>query len=346
MRFYNQQHKYYCGIDLHTKTMYVCILDQDGKIVVHQNLPVDSNCLLKLIMPFMSDIVISVECIFTWYWIADFCAELNIPFVLGHALYMKAIHGAKTKNDKIDSHKIALLLRAGMLPMAYVYPAHMRSTRDLLRRRMHFMYKRSELLAHIQNTKNQYNLPNFEKSIARKRHRANVVEHFTDNSVQKSISLDLALIKEYDQLLNETELYLTRHAKEHQPNDLFLLKTIPGVGKILALVILYEIHDINRFERVQNFCSYARLIRPQKESAGKTTGKGNKKMGNAYLKWAFSEATLLLIRECPDVKELHKNLKNKHGKARALAIISHKLGRAVYYMLKNQKAFDVKKFIS
>ena len=346
MRFYNQQHKYYCGIDLHTKTMYVCILDQDGQIVVHQNLPVDSNCLLKLIMPFMSDIVISVECIFTWYWIADFCAELNIPFVLGHALYMKAIHGAKTKNDKIDSHKIALLLRAGMLPMAYVYPAHMRSTRDLLRRRMHFMYKRSELLAHIQNTKNQYNLPDFEKSIARKRNRTNVHEHFHDDSVQKSILLDLALIKEYDRLLTEIELYLTRHAKQHHPQDHFRLQTIPGVGKILALVILYEIYDINRFERVQNFCSYARLIRPEKESAGKTTGKGNRKMGNAYLKWAFGEATLLLIRESAQVKELHKKLKNKHGKARALAIISHKLGRAVYYMLKNKQAFDMKKFIS
>ena len=164
--------------------------------------------------------------------------------------------------------------------------------------------------------------------------------------MQKSISLDLALIKEYDRLLNEIELYLTRHAKEHQPNDLFLLKTIPGVGKILALVILYEIHDSHRFERVQNFCSYARLIKPQKESAGKTTGKGNKKIGNAYLKWAFGEATLLLIRENAHVKELHKKLKNKHGKARALAIISHKLGRAVYYMLKNKQAFDMKKFVN
>lgn len=120
-------------------------------------------------------------------------------------------------------------------------------------------------------------------------------------------------------------------------NDLFLLKTIPGVGKILALVILYEIHDIHRFQRVQNFCSYARLIKPQKESAGKTTGKGNKKIGNAYLKWAFGEATLLLIRDSGQVKELHKKLKNKHGKARALAIISHKFGRAVYYMLKNKQ---------
>ncbi len=346
MRFYSQQHKYYCGIDLHTKTMYICILNQAGEILVHQNMPVDSKTFLTVITPYLEDIVVCVECIFTWYWIADLCDDLHIPFVLGHALYMKAIHGSKTKNDRIDSHKIALLLRSGMLPMAYVYPAHMRSTRDLLRRRMHFMYKRSELLAHIQNTKSQYNLPDFEKSIARKRNRANVVDHFKDSSVQKSIALDLALIKEYDRLLNEIELYLTRHAKEHQPNDLYLLKTIPGVGKILALVILYEIHDINRFQRVQNFCSYARLVRPKKESAGKTTGKANKKIGNAYLKWAFGEATLLLIRENAHVKELHKKLKNKHGKARALAIISHKLGRAVYYMLKNKKAFDMKKFIN
>jgi transposase len=345
MRFYTQQHQYYCGIDLHTKTMYICVLDQSGETVLHQNIPVDCSLLKKLIQPFLPDIVIAVECIFTWYWIADFCQLYHIPFVLGHALYMKAIHGSKTKNDRIDSRKIAVLLRGGMLPMAYVYPAKMRSTRDLLRRRMHFMYKRSELLTHIQNTNSQYNLPDFEKSIARKRNRHGIEEHFPDQSVRKSIELDLLLLKHYDTVLNDVELYLTRHAKVHQPNDLYLLKTIPGVGKILSLVILYEIEDISRFERVQNFTSYARLIKPQKESAGKTKGSGNRKMGNAYLKWAFSEATLLLIREKQEIKEYHLKLKNKHGKARALAIISHKLGRTVYYMLKNQQAFDMKKFL-
>ena len=102
------------------------------------------------------------------HWIADLCHQLGVHFVLGHALYMKAIHGSKTKNDKIDSKKIALLLKAGMLPMAYVYPAGLRSTRDLLRRRIHFKNKRSELLSHIQNTKSQYNLPGFDKSISYK----------------------------------------------------------------------------------------------------------------------------------------------------------------------------------
>ena len=346
MRFYVEKHRYYCGIDLHTKTMYLCILDADGNTVFHDNAPVNEHVLLEIIEPYLPDIVICVECIFTWYWIADFCEERDIPFALGHALYMKAIHGSKTKSDKIDSLKIAKLLHAGILPMAYVYPRGLRSTRDLLRRRMHFTRKKAELLAHIQNTKSQYNLPAFAKSISYKANRKNVASHFDDSSVQQMMACDVSLIDHYDSLLQQVELYILKHAKAHRPQDLFLLQTIPGVGKILSLVILYEIHDINRFERVQNFTSYSRLIKPTKESAGKIKGGSGKKMGNAYLKWAFSEAVLLLIRESDAVKELHKKLKNRHGKARALAILSHKLGRAVYYMLKNKQAFNIKKFVN
>jgi transposase len=346
MRFYTNQHQYYCGIDLHTKNMYVCILNQEGNILLHKNADVCKDTLFKFIQPYLPDIVISVECMFTWYWIADFCMKHNIPFVLGHALYMKAIHGSKTKNDKIDSRKIAALLRGGMIPMAYVYPQEMRATRDLLRRRMHFMRKRSELLAHIQNTRNQYNLPSFEKTISRKNNRVNVIEHFNDPAVQKSMELNLSLIDHYDSILRKTENYILNHVKAHNANEFYLLRTIPGVGEILALVMLYEIHNIKRFEKVQNFTSYARLIRPQKESAGKVKGTGNGKMGNAFLKWAFSEATLLLIRDKQEIKDLHARLKNKHGKARALAIISHKLGRAVYYILKKQKAFNMNKFLN
>src|SRR5262247_4860136 len=114
---------------------------------------------LQAIAPYREDVVVCVECIFTWYWLADLCTHEGIPFVLGHALYMKAIHGGKAKNDTIDAHKIAVLLRGGMLPQAYVYPAEMRATRDLLRRRIHLMRKRAEWLGHIQQTNSQYNLP-------------------------------------------------------------------------------------------------------------------------------------------------------------------------------------------
>ena len=166
MRFYNRQHTYYCGIDLHVKTMYVCILDSAGQALVHRNVPSTPEAFLKIVAPYRDDLVVAAECMFTWYWLADVCAAEGIVFVLGHALAMKAIHGGKAKNDKIDAHKIAVLLRGGMIPTAYVYPAEMRATRDLLRRRMHLMHHRSELLAHMQNTNSQYNLPDIGKKIA------------------------------------------------------------------------------------------------------------------------------------------------------------------------------------
>src|SRR3970040_2899918 len=166
MRFYTGQHRYYCGIDLHARRMYICILDADGQIRLHRTGPAPPEHFLTTIAAYREDVVVAVECIFTWYWVADLCAQEGIPFVLGHALYMKAIHGGKAKNDKIDAHKIAVLLRGGMLPHAYVYPAGMRATRDLLRRRLHLVRKRGRLLAHIQMTAQQYNLPAFAKRIA------------------------------------------------------------------------------------------------------------------------------------------------------------------------------------
>ena len=176
MRFYTKQHKFYCGIDLHARKMYLCILDQAGEVRLHQNIKSDREVFLKVIKPFREGMVVAVECMFTWYWIADLCNDHEIPFVLGHALYMKAIHGGKAKNDKIDSRKIAALLRGGMIPIAYTYPAKMRATRDLLRRRNHLMRKRAELYAHIQNTRSQYNLPESLGCIAKPQNRHGVVE--------------------------------------------------------------------------------------------------------------------------------------------------------------------------
>jgi len=346
MRFYTGQHRYYCGIDLHTRTMYVCILDAAGQVLVHQNLPAEPGALLAAIAPYREDLVVAAECIFTWYWLADLCAKEGIAFVLGHALFMKAIHGGKAKNDKIDSHKIAVLLRGGMLPQAYVYPAGMRATRDLLRRRLHLVRKRGQLLAHIQMTNHAYNLPAFAKRIAYPSNRAGVVEHFEDRVVRKSIAVDLGLLERYDALITDLELYLVHQAKQHEPQGFQLLRSIPGVGKVLAMTILYEIHDIHRFDRVQEFASYARLVKCAKESAGKKHGTSGAKMGNVHLKWAFSEAAVLFVRHCPEGKKLLARLEKKHGKGKALSILAHKLGRAAYYVLLREKAFDVERFMT
>lgn len=248
MRFYTRQHRYYCGIDLHARSMYVCILDQAGEVLVHRNLKASEEAFLEVIAPYRDDLVVGVECIFTWYWIADLCDREKIGFVLGHALYMKAIHGAKTKNDKIDSQKIAAMLRGGMMPQAYVYSPHMRSARDLLRRRLHFVRKRAELLSHIENTNHQYLLPEFSAKLRYKKNRPGVAKRFQDPSVNKSIEVDLQLIDHYDLLIRDLELHITRTAKHHDPHTLLRLKTIYGVGKALALTLLYEIQDVRRPE--------------------------------------------------------------------------------------------------
>ena len=346
MRFYNTQHPFYCGIDLHARMMYVCILDQSGEVLVHRNMKTDPEAFLRAIAPYRPDIVVAVECMFTWYWLADLCAEEDIPFVLGHALYMKAIHGGKAKNDKIDSQKIAVLLRGGRLPQAYVYPSEMRATRDLLRRRMHLARKRGELLAHVQNTNSQYNLSAIGKNLAYQANRDGVAERFADPAVQKSMEVDLALVSHYDTLLRDVELTLLKTAKQHDANTLYLLQTVPGIGKILSLVLLYEIHHIDRFPRVQDFASYCRLVKCAKESGGKRSGTSGSKIGNAHLKWAFSEAAVLFLRDNPDGQKFLARLEKKHGKGKALTILAHKLARAVYYMLKRKVAFDMKRFLS
>jgi transposase len=346
MKYYTGQHQYYCGVDLHARTMYLCIVNQADEILYHREIPTKAALFLEKLAPYRADVVVSVECIFTWYWVADLCAAEKIPFVLGHALYMKAIHGSKTNNDRIDSKKIAKMLRAGMIPMAYVYPKPMRSTRDLLRRRMHFVRERADLLTHIQQTNYQYNLPKIGKTLKYKSNRDGVAERFDDQSARKTVEVDLELIAYYDTIIRKVEWHLVRSAKAHDPTVLQILRTIPGIGKILSLVILYEIQDINRFHNVQDFTSYSRLIRPKKTSAGKCYGTGNGKIGNSYLKWAFSEAVVLFLRETREVQPYIRRMERKYGKDKAKGIVAHRLGRTVYYLLNNNQVFDIKQFVN
>ncbi len=317
MNFYAKQHRHYCGVDLHARTMYVCIIDAQGNVLKERNIRTDPEAFLKTVAEYREDLVVAVECMFTWYWLADLCEREQIAFVLGHALYMKAIHGGKAKNDRIDAHKIAVLLRGGLIPVAYVYPPHMRSTRDLLRRRLHMTRKRAELIAHVENTLHQYNLPPLHKKIAYKANREGVAEHFPDASAQKNVQLDLDMLDSYDRLLPRLEHELSLIAKAHDADSYFRIRSISGIGRILGLTILYEIHTISRFPSVQDFSSYCRLVKSAKESGGKKYGTSGAKIGNAHLKWAFSEAAVLFLRRNPRAAAYKTKLERKHGKGKA-----------------------------
>lgn len=346
MNFYSQQHPFYCGIDLHANQMYACVVDQAGKKHLHRNYKTrQSDNFFTEIEPFGTDLVLGCESTFNWYWLADVCREKQIPFVLGHALYLKAIHGGKVKNDKLDCEKLALLLRGGNFTTAYAYPKRLRATRDLLRRRTHLVRRRAQTLTHVQIVNHQLNLPLFEKKLTYASNRTGVAERFDDPSVRASIDLDFDLLGNYDTLIRKLELYLEQSAKVDDAQAFFRLQTIPGIGRILAMTMLYEIHDINRFPTVGQFLSYCRLVRGSHTSAGKTYGSPGKKIGNAHLKWAFSEAVPLLKRCCPEVKTFTDRIEKKHSKARAFSYLAVKLGRAVYYMLKRGEAFELDRML-
>jgi transposase len=343
MRFYNQQHRFYCGVDLHARALSLCVLDAAGTaVLLHETIAASPQAFLKAIKPFRDGLAVACECLFAWYWLADLCHEQGIPFVLGHALYMKAIHGGKAKTDKIDAKKIAVLLRGGMLPQAYVYPRGMRETRDLLRRRTYLVRRRAECLAHLVNTNSQYNLPPLAKKLtyAANRQELDLPARFADPSARRNVEVDLALIEAYDEQIGALELYLTRAAKVDDAQAYARLRSVPGVGRVLGLVLLYEIHDIRRFAGEGPFLSYARLVRCEHESAGKRQGTGGHKIGNAHLKWAFSEATCLLLRSCPRAKAWLARREKKRGKRRALGALAARLGRAVYHLLRKGEAFD------
>jgi transposase len=345
MRFYNQQHAFYCGVDLHARSMHICLVDQAGNTLVHKNIEARPDRFLNLIRPYREGLAVAAECMFAWYWLADLCEQERIPFVLGHALYMKAIHGGKVKNDKLDSQKIALLLRSGMLPQAYAYPRAMRATRDLLRRRMQLMHTRAEAQAHITNTVSQYNLPPLAKKLHYAANREGVAEQFADDSARRMVELDLAMIAATDEELRSVELYLVRHAKIDDPLAYQLLQTIPGVGKILALVLLYELHEAGRFKDQRHFVSYCRLVRPSHTSAGKARPGKNHKVGNPHLRWAFGEAACLLLRELPAAVSFVAKKEKQHGKAKALSILAARIARTAWLMLKRKEAFDAQQFL-
>ncbi len=346
MRFYRGTHGYYCGIDLHARTMYLCLADHQGTILLETNLACEPEAFLSAVAPYQHDLVVTAECIFCWYWLADLCVQQGITFVLAHALYLKAIHGAKAKNDPVDAGKLLVLLRGGCIPMAYVYPPALRATRDLLRRRLYFTRKRADLFSHIQNTFHQYNVTKPSGDMHAVRHRAQLADCFTDPLVRATIEADLQLCSVYDTLIKELEKKIEQQARLDDPLSLVLLHSIPGVGKILALTLLYEIHTIARFPRVQDFSSYCRLIKPEHRSAGKRVGSGGAKIGNAHLKWAFSEAAVCFLHRNPSGQALIKRLRKRYGPGKALSILAGRLGRATYFMLKNQRPFDRERFFA
>ena len=171
---------------------------------------------------------------------------------------------------------------------------------------------------------------------------------FEDKVATRMVESDLYIIEHYTKEIRKLEHYLAKRVRNDKKRGkaFSLLKTMPGIGDILSLTFTCEIDDIKRFPTVQQFSSYSRLIKPQKTSAGKKAGGGGKKIGNAHLRWAFAEASVLMLRNSEEAKKLLVRLQKRGSKARALGVLNHKVGKAVYFMLHRNEPFAPKRFFA
>ena len=343
MKYYTSTTRYHCGIDLHSRQMYVCVMDSQGNKLLHMNIRNnDFAFFLKKIEPWRHDMTVCCECLFCWYWLADACEEAGLQFVLAHALYLKAIHGGKNKNDRIDSEKLAHLLRSNLIPPGYAYPAAKRPVRALIRQRTSYVWQRVELLQRIstsQLARNQQPVSKFSNN--RTKWLAALLEVTGDPRERFALEQDVQLVVHYDNAIKTLEKELLTLTRRNEPRDFALLRTIPGIGKTLGLTLLYEIDTVERFPAVGDFLSYSRLVKGTVSSAGKIKGLRGAKLGNPYLRWAFGEAAVLGKRHHEELDAFSRRLENKHGKFKGNAILASKLGRAVYYMLRHGTAFDM-----
>jgi transposase len=351
MKYYTSTTQFNCGIDLHAHQMYVCLMDRQGKKLVHTNIQHnDFDYFLKLVAPYRDDLTVCAECMFGWYWLADACQAAGLTFVLAHALYLRLIHGGKNKNDRLDSEKLAHLLRSNLIPPAYVYPADKRPLRALLRQRTYLVWQRADLLARIHShqlahnrppagSRNRYNQDRWEQQI---------LAHEDHPVRQLTLQNEMTMIRHFDTQILTIESQLQRLTKQIASCDYTLLQTVPGIGENLGATILYEIGDIHRFPSVKDFLSYCRLVKGTVASAGKIKGLRGAKLGNPYLRWAFGEAAVIAKRDHATIGPLAQRLEDQMNgnKFKANTVVAIKLARAVYFMLRNKTVFDPERLVA
>ena len=327
---------FYCGIDLSARDSHLCVVDDSLSIHLQQKSANELTHISNLLLPFKPDLKIVVESTFNWYWIVDGLLALGFDVSLAHTLGLAMITQAKVKTDRRDAFALAKLLRAGLIPQAYIYPPSTRPVRDLLRRRL----KLVRLRAHEYGSLRQLLLREGILSISRNEIKLaedeRLKQWFTHPLLVISASHQIERIELLSRQIQELEqqiIDLTRNEADYKR----LLK-ISGIGRILALTILYEMGEISRFQSARQFSSYCRLV-PGVAQSGTVSRRGRaSKQGNAYLKSAFNQAAVAAVRSYPRIRSCYeRHLQRHRGSARKLVaynVVAHKLAQAVYFVLK------------
>lgn len=332
----------YCGIDLHSRDCWLAILDEGLSVVREEKAGNDLERVLAVLGPYREDLMgIAVESTFNWYWLVDGLMEAGHKVHLTNTWAVKQYEGLKYTDDRHDARWLAHLLALGILPEGYIYPKEERPARDLLRRRSFLVRKRTSFMLSMRGA--------FEcrtglrvNSNDLKGWKAEDIEAHVDDPVE---AFGITCLLEPMQALNSEIKKIEKEvlSRGRLRPEFAPLETVWGVGKILGLTIMYEVGDIGRFRKVGNFTSYCRLVNTARLSAGKRKGSGNRKNGNPYLSWAFSEAAHHAVRHHPEAQKYFQRKRAKTNGIIAIRALAHKLARASFHVMRDHVDFDPEK---
>jgi transposase len=334
--------KLYGAIDLHSTNNVTVAIDEQDRVVYQKRLPNDLALILKELSVYQSELQgIVVESTYNWYWLVDGLIAEGYKVHLANTAAIQQYNGLKYTDDNSDARWLAHLLRLEVLPEGHIYPKAERPVRDLLRKRSQMVRQRTTNLLSIQNLLTR----NTGESLSANRVKGldvqQVDELLPNGDLALAVKANLSVMSSADEQTEILEHRVTELVKL-RPQFSFL-KTVPGIGQILALTIMLETGDIGRFASVGNFASYCRCVGSQKISNGKKKGQGNTKNGNKYLSWAFVEAAHFAIRFNSRIKSFYQRKKAKTKGVVAIKAVAHKLCRACYYIMRDRVAFDVTK---
>ncbi|KVR38186.1 transposase [Burkholderia ubonensis] len=329
----------YSGIDLHSNNSVVTVIDETDRVVAEKRLPNDLTKILTFLAPWQSELTgVVVESTYNWYWLVDGLQAAGFVVHLANTTAIKKYDGLKHSGDETDARYLAHLLRLGILPTGTILPPEARSVRDLARKRMQLVRSRTTHILAIENIAARQHGMRLSSAEVHRLTTEAIEQMGLPAEVALAMQANLAVIKT---LSTQIKLVEERLEEKVQPRaEYALLKTVPGIGPILASVILLEVGSIERFASAGNFASYARCVDSQHMSNGKKKGEGNTKNGNKYLSWAFVEAANYALRFCVEAKRFYERKKAKTNSILARKALAHKLARACFHILKECKPFD------
>lgn len=331
----------YSGIDLHSNNCVIVIMDED-RVIVSKRMPNSLAGIIELLKPHQKELAgVVVESTYNWYWLVDGLQAAGFVAHLANTTAMVSYDGLKHGNDESDATNLARVLRLGILPTGHIMEKSQRAVRDLARKRIHLVQDRTRHILAVQNIVARESGGSLSSNVIKRLTPETVKELSLVEDVALAISADIAVINGLDAEIDRIE---TRLQERVAPRPEFaLLNTTPGIGRILATIIVLEMGPITRFAQVGNFASYCRCVDSQRISNGKKKGEGNTKNGNKYLAWAFVEAAHFALRFCPEAKRFYERKKARTNSIVATKALAHKLARACYHMLKENQPFDVQR---